>query len=53
MDIVNLKKLHFFEQNVKIPTYEFYKVNWTSPFNEKYNTFCLHFKFFFKSHALE
>ena len=39
MDIVNLKKLHFFEQNVKIPTYEFYKVNWTSPFNEKYKRY--------------
>ena len=39
MDIVNLKKLYFFEQNVKIPTYEFYKVNWTSPFNEKYKRY--------------
>ena len=39
MDIVNFKKLHFFERNVKIPTYEFYKVNWTSPFNEKYKRY--------------
>ena len=39
MDIVNLKNLYFFEQNAKIPTYEFYKVNWTSPFNEKYKRY--------------
>ena len=39
MDIVNFKKLHFFEQNVKTPEYEFYKVNWTSPFNEKYKRY--------------
>ena len=39
MDIVNLKKLYFFEQNVKTPEYEFYKVNWTSPFNEKYKRY--------------
>jgi len=39
MDIDNLKKPYFFKQNVKTPKYEFYKVNWTSPFNEKYKRY--------------
>ena len=39
MNIDNLKKPYFFEQNVKTPKYEFYKVNWTSPFNEKYKRY--------------
>ena len=39
MDIDNLKKPYFFERNVKTPKFEFYKVNWTSPFNEKYKRY--------------
>ncbi len=39
MNIDFFKKPYFFEQNVKTPKYEFYKVNWTSPFNEKYKRY--------------